>query len=70
MVPSSMTPKKKPGAVAHPSTSRAPSHVAPDAAGATGTHEDVDAAGDVVAIGGVVTTSPTTEAGAGGTGEG
>ena len=65
-----MAPKKKPGAANHPSTSKDPPPATFDASGNAGMREDVDAAGDVVAIGGVVTTSPTTEAGAGGTGEG
>ena len=64
-----MEPKKKPGAAAHPSASKATSHTAADAVGATGTHGDVDAAADVAGPSGIVTTSRVTETGAGGTEE-
>nr|XP_020191722.1 actin cytoskeleton-regulatory complex protein PAN1-like [Aegilops tauschii subsp. strangulata] len=65
-----MAPKKKPGAATQPSSSKAPRHATTDAAGATGTPRDVDAAGDVVDACFVVITSLVAETGAGGTGEG
>ena len=65
-----MAPKKKPGAACHPSTSKAPSHAAADAAGAMEMYGCVDAAWNVVDAGVVVITSPVAEAGVGGTREG
>jgi hypothetical protein len=67
--PSAMAPKKKPSAIAHPSTSKAPPPAATNAAGDTKVHESVDAAGAVVGAGGTITTSPAVEAGAGDAGE-
>ena len=57
-----MAPKKKPGAAAHPSTSKAPPPAAADATLNAEVHEDVGAAGDMVGAGGVITTSPAAEA--------
>nr|XP_020198595.1 lysine-rich arabinogalactan protein 19-like [Aegilops tauschii subsp. strangulata] len=65
-----MAPKKKPSVAAQPSSSKAPPRATTDVVGAIGTPRDVDAAGDVVNAGGVVTTSPVAKTGAGGTGEG
>ena len=64
-----MAPKKKSGTAAHPSTSKSPPPAAADGAGNVGAHKDVGAARDVVGAGGIVTTSPAAEVGAGGTGE-
>ena len=63
--PATMAPKKKSGASAHPSTSKAPPPAASNAAGDAEAHEDVDAAGDVVGAGGTVTTSPAADTGMG-----
>lgn len=67
---STMAPKKKPGAVNHPSTSRALPPATASVAGNVGTREDVDAAGDVVGAGAIGTAAPIAKAKAGGTGEG
>jgi hypothetical protein len=53
-----MVPKKKPGAAAHPSTSKAPSHAATDPMGATVAPGDADAAGNVTGAGGAITIPP------------
>ena len=60
-----MAPKKKSGTSAHPSTSKAPPPAATNATGDAEAHEDVDAAGDVVGVGGTVTTTPATGVGVG-----
>ena len=53
-----MAPKKKPGASAHLSTSKALPPAASDVAEDAEAHEDVGAAGDTVGAGSIVTTSP------------
>nr|XP_020181472.1 bile salt-activated lipase-like [Aegilops tauschii subsp. strangulata] len=63
-----MAPKKKSGAPAHPSTSKAPPPAASNAAGDTEAHKDVDAAVDVVGACGAITTPPAADAGARNTG--
>ena len=52
------------------STSKALPPATVNVAGNAGAHEDADATGDVVDAGSIITTSPTADAGAGGTGDG
>ena len=63
-----MAPKKKSDASAHPSTSKATLPAASGATGAAEAREGMDAAGDVVGAGGIVTTSPAADVGAEGIG--
>ena len=60
-----MAPKKKSGTSAHPSTSKAPPPTASNAVGDAEACETVNAAGDVVGVGGAITTSPASDMGVG-----
>ena len=62
-----MAPKKKSGASAHPSTSKALPLIATNDTGDAEAREDVDAIGDVVRAGSTITTYPVAKAGAGDT---
>ena len=59
-----MAPKKKPGAITHPSTLKALSHAAVDTTGAAVALDEAAAVSYAIGAGGAVVVSPLAEAGA------